>query len=100
MASLALQYMSLSTSKQACRSSEQAAALRSRGEDARCAKKTSAAEPSAAASRSGCRGPGLPAHRQAEALRQTWHLLDQCTHTLASSPQDARQQCLNQGAIA
>ena len=56
--------MSLSTSKQACRSSEQAAALRSLGEDARCAKKTSAAEPSAAASRSGCLGPGMPAHIQ------------------------------------
>ena len=61
---LALQYMSLSTSKQACRSSEQAAALRSLGEDARCAKKTSAAEPNAAASKSGCRGPGMPVHRR------------------------------------
>ena len=56
--------MSLRTSKQACLSSEQAAALRSLGEDARPAKKTSAADPSAAASKSGCLGPGLPVQRR------------------------------------
>ena len=53
--------MSLSSCQQPSLSSEQAAALRSLGEDALPAKKTSAAEPRAAASRSGCLRPVVPA---------------------------------------
>ncbi len=52
--------MSLRSCQQPSLSSVQAAALRSLGEEALPAKKTSAADPSAAASRSGCLGPGVP----------------------------------------